>query len=233
MIRIQRSAGRRYVRDGAMKLWRTFDPDNRADSLHRGGFRSLESLNEVSLPPGLGFKPNYDEDREVVTYVREGGLLVRNRPQGDCLIGPGFFQRASSYPWMTTRVQKISLTHTSSLFLSAIRVPPKEPVATYEHKHIPFADRHGRLRLVASPNEEAASLRIRADVRMYSSLLDKGYNVVHELFEGRGAWLHVVEGRVRLVDQSLETGDGASFEGEPTVSFTAQEASEVLLFDLA
>jgi redox-sensitive bicupin YhaK (pirin superfamily) len=67
---------------------------------------------------------------------------------------------------------------------------------------------------------------------LYSSLLEKGHHVVHELRSGRGAWLKVIAGRIRLIDQSVQAGDGAALEDELVVSFTAQEPSEILLFDL-
>ncbi len=68
---------------------------------------------------------------------------------------------------------------------------------------------------------------------MYSSILLLGSHLVH-VFEGsRTAWLHVVKGRILLQDQSLRTGDGVGLVDEPTASFTAQEPSEILLFDLA
>ena len=178
MIKVQRSADRRYVRVGAVGMWKTFDPANLADPFHRG-FRSLESLNEVSLPPATGFKLLLDEDHEVVTYVRAGELVVRNRPQRDELLVPGCFQRASSQPWMITRVPKTSLSSGTHLFLSSMSAHPQEIEASYEHERFPFANRHGKLRLVASPSGEIASLHLRQDVRLYSSLLEKGHHVVH------------------------------------------------------
>ena len=51
--------------------------------------------------------------------------------------------------------------------------------------------------------------------------------------EGRGAWLHVVRGKVSLRGHELRAGDGAAVDGEAAVAFTAREPAEVLLFDLA
>lgn len=68
---------------------------------------------------------------------------------------------------------------------------------------------------------------------MYSTLIHKGNHMIHELKPGRNAWLHVVKGRVHLNDLHLQEGDGAGFSGERSVSFTAQEPAEILLFDLA
>ncbi len=232
LIKVQRSADRLYVRNGAVKVWKTFDPGSPAGPLHEG-FRSLESLNEISLPPETGFKIHLDENHDVLSYVREGDLLVGNGPQEDERLGPGSFQSAGSDPWMTTRVPKMPSSQRTHLFLSSMRITPTEVEAPCEEKRFPFADRHGKLRLVASGTGEAASLRLRQDVRLYSSLIEKGHHVVHELRPGRAAWFHLVAGRVRLFDHILETGDGASIEEEVAVSFSAQEASEFLLFDLA
>ena len=113
---------------------------------------------------------------------------------------------------------------------ASVTITEAEP--SFERKHYPYSDRHGVLRLIASPDGEGASLRLRQDVRIYSAILDAGHHLVHEVGAGRGVWLHVVSGRVRLVDQSLGTGDGASLDGEAAVSLTAQAASEILLFDL-
>jgi hypothetical protein len=82
MITLRRSTERQYVRNGAVKMWKTFDHANAADPFHRG-FRTLEALNEVNPAPRTGFNLQAEKDREIVTYVREGGLLVRNRPEGD------------------------------------------------------------------------------------------------------------------------------------------------------
>jgi hypothetical protein len=56
--------------------------------------------------------------------------------------------------------------------------------------------------------------------------------VVHELSQGRSAWLHLLQGEVTLGDIVLSTGDGAGITGERAVSLTASEESEILLVDL-
>ena len=70
------------------------------------------------------------------------------------------------------------------------------------------------------------------DARIFSALLDRGQHVVHPLGDGRGVWLHVVQGEVTLFDLVLTTGDAAAIEAEHAVSFVAREASELLLIEL-
>lgn len=224
MIKLQRSTDRRYVRSGSQEMWMTFD---------HTGFRALDVLNEVRLLPGAKSRFQSDGDQESVTYVREGRLVARHRPNRDEYLGPGYCQRANAHPLMITGAPDESPFQGAHLFVSSMipRQPEGEP--SCERKHYPYSDRRGILRLIASPDGCDGSLRLQQDVRIYSSVLDRGRHVVHELRSGRGVWLHVVTGRIRLVDQGLETGDGASLDDESAVSFTAEKASEILLFDLA
>ena len=62
--------------------------------------------------------------------------------------------------------------------------------------------------------------------------LKRGQTVTHQLRPGRGAWLHVAEGALSLNGVALATGDGASTEAAGTLTLTATEPTEALLFDL-
>ncbi len=95
-----------------------------------------------------------------------------------------------------------------------------------------LAERKGILKLIASPDGKESSLKLHQDVEMYSTLIHKGNHMIHEMKPGRRAWLHVVKGCIELNDLKLQTGDGAGFSEEIVVSFTAQEPTEILLFDL-
>jgi hypothetical protein len=95
-----------------------------------------------------------------------------------------------------------------------------------------MAERRGILRLLVSRSGRDSSLRLRQDVSVYSSILDAGHHLIHELAPERGAWLHVVNGCLQLVDHVLEAGDEAFLVGEAAVSVTARGPSEILLLDL-
>jgi redox-sensitive bicupin YhaK (pirin superfamily) len=168
-----------------------------------------------------------------VTYVRQGCLVFREPLRRDEFLGPGCYQRASSQPLMLTGGAGGAPFRGAHLFVSSLTPHRSEGDPSLEHRHYPFSDRRGILRLIASPDGSDASLRLRKDARIYSSVMDPGHHLVHQLEPGRGVWLHVVEGLIRLIDQDLSSGDGASLDEESAVSFTAQEASEILLFDLA
>ena len=102
----------------------------------------------------------------------------------------------------------------------------------HEQKRFSAAERRGGLCVVASPDARRGSLRLHQDALLYSAMLDPGKHVVHELGEGRSAWLHLVEGEATLGDVVLTSGDGAGLTAERAVSLTAREETEILLVDL-
>jgi redox-sensitive bicupin YhaK (pirin superfamily) len=53
------------------------------------------------------------------------------------------------------------------------------------------------------------------------------------LAAGRGAWVQVARGAVTVNGVRAAAGDGVAIEGEAEVRMVAEEASEVLVFDLA
>ena len=78
-----------------------------------------------------------------------------------------------------------------------------------------------------------ASRQRRLNVTVYNALLGAGDEVTHDLAQGRHAWLQVVKGGVSLNGHGLKAGDGAAVSNEESLTITADEESEVLLFDLA
>lgn len=232
MITLRRSEDRRHVRSGVHDTWMTFDPDNVVDPLRRG-FHALETLNEENLAPEMGPFPHGHGDIETVTYVREGTLIHQDGSGRLGHLGAGEFQRTSDRGGIRHRALNGSLTETAHVFRSCITQRAVDTGPDQEQKRFPTADREGVLRLVVSPDGRETSLRIHQDVRVYSSVLLSGHHLIHEMAEGRGAWLHVVRGKVSLRGHELRAGDGAAVDGEAAVAFTAREPAEVLLFDLA
>jgi redox-sensitive bicupin YhaK (pirin superfamily) len=77
------------------------------------------------------------------------------------------------------------------------------------------------------------TLHIHQDALVYSSILDPGHHLFHELLLGRSAWLHILCGEATLNDIVLTQGDGVGVTNEPSVSLTVQETTEVLLIDVS
>jgi redox-sensitive bicupin YhaK (pirin superfamily) len=130
------------------------------------------------------------------------------------------------------RERNASRTAWAHVFQIWLRPSQAEIEPSHEQKRFSVAERRGVLRVVASPDARRGSLRVHQDALTFSALLDPGQHVVHELSPGRSAWLHLVQGEATLADVVLATGDGAGLTAERAVSLTAQEETEILLFDV-
>lgn len=232
MITVRRSEARRRIGNGTQDTLLTFDPENEADPF-RLGFRTLESLNEESPRLEMGLHPQGERELEVVTYVRKGALAWKDRAGTSSRLEAGEFLRMSASGGIGPKVIHGSLLNPTHVFQSGFTPNGIECEPGIEQKRFPVADREGVLRLVASSDGRNGSLCVQQDVRMYSSVLLIGHHLVHELSQGRAAWLHVIKGRISLQEHFLATGDATALENERAVSFMAQLPTEILLFDLA
>jgi hypothetical protein len=210
----------------------SFDPESVIDPL-RAGFHTLESLNEENLGPEMSLYPHPREETEILTYVREGNLILQEESGRIGQLGTGEFQHLSARRDRRHRALNGSMTRPAHVFQSCITPDSGTLRPLQQQRRFPVAAREGVLLLVASPDGREASLRIHQNVRVYSSVLLLGQHLIHELGLGRGAWLHVVTGQILLREHHLRGGDGAAMDDEAAVSFTAEEPAEILLFDLA
>jgi hypothetical protein len=58
-------------------------------------------------------------------------------------------------------------------------------------------------------------------------------SVTHELGEGRGVYLYVIDGDVRVNDEAMSTGDAAQITDETRIEIDATATSELILVDVA
>ncbi len=231
MIIVRKSEERRHIEKKNQQTWMTFDWENKADPL-QNGFGVLKILNEEILSPGSGFILHTHKDMVVVTYVPEGMIIYKGP-----LEEPDYLENKEFH----------GMSAPSGAKLPTINALPSEDAQIFQRgftskgglsktngikKLFTQAERHGILKLIASPDGREASLPIEQDVQIYSTFIQKGNHMIHELKPGRTSWLHVVKGRISLDNLNLQTGDGAGLSEEIAVSFTAQMPTEILLFDL-
>ena len=231
MITLRRADQRRHVRRRKHEAWLTFYPQDRAQPL-AGGFGALETLNEERLPPGGRGPPHLHQDAEIVTYVLEGALAHEDSTGRSSVTHAGEFHCLTAGRGVCHSETNASRTDWAHVFQIWLHPSMAGLEPSNERKRFCAAERRGLLRVVASPDGRKGSLRIRQDALIFSALLDPGQHLVHELRDGRSAWLHVVRGEARFGDAVLTTGDGAGITADRAVSFTAQEKTEILLLDL-
>ena len=231
MITLRRAGDRHHERRRRHEVWLTFDRKDRTDPL-ADGFGALEVLDEGRLSPGGGLSRRPRRKAEIVTYVRVGALAYYDSTGRSGVIQAGEFQRTTAGQGSYQSETNASPTDGAQVFQICLRPARAGPDPGSEQKRFSAAERRGGLRVIASPDARQGSLRIHQDALIYSAMLEPGKHVVHELSQGRSAWLHLIDGEVTFGEVVLSSGDGAGVSAERSVSLTARVQTEILLLDL-
>jgi redox-sensitive bicupin YhaK (pirin superfamily) len=102
----------------------------------------------------------------------------------------------------------------------------------YEQRSFDLEKKSGSWVLVAARDARDGALKIHQDAELSLAVLPKGEKLNYSLRAGRQAWVQVGRGKVTLNGSLLATGDGAAISREEVVNLTADDQSEILLFDL-
>ncbi len=232
MITVRPSEARGRANFGWLDSRHSFSFGEYYDPNHMG-FRDLRVINEDKVAPKGGFPNHSHRDMEIVSYVLEGALEHKDSLGNGATIRPGEVQRMSAGSGITHSEYNPS-ADAPVHFLQIWIMPEKRgDKPSYEQRHYPADERQGRLKLVGSRDGRDGSVTIHQDVALYAGLLASGDRLKQAIAPGRHAWLQVARGAVTLEGQRLRAGDGAAISGRPAIEIAAEEAAEILLFDLA
>lgn len=231
MITVRPAAERGHFNHGWLDTWHSFSFSRYYDPAHMG-FRSLRVINEDFVAPSMGFGTHGHNDMEIITYVLSGSLAHRDSMGNVEKIVPGEVQRMTAGTGITH--SEFNGSEEEAVHLLQIWIEPERTGLTpgYDQKVFPLEERNDVLRLLASHDGREGSLRINQDVDLYGSLLASGKSVTHQIGDGRGAWIQVARGDLKVNGTQLAAGDGAAVEGESALEIAATSDAEFLLFDL-
>jgi redox-sensitive bicupin YhaK (pirin superfamily) len=233
MIEVRHRNERGHARNSWLDTWHTFSFDTYHDPRYMG-FRSLRVINEDRVAPGWGFPKHPHRDMEIITYVLEGSLQHKDSMGNGSLIRPGEVQRMSAGTGVTHSEYNNSMR--DELHLLQIWILPETSglAPSYEQKEFSRDEMRGTLRLIAAREPSESAVKVHQDARLYTSIVDSGRSVRHELAPGRYAWLQMAHGAATLNGLELQAGDGAAISEETGLEIVGQkDNSELLLFDLA
>jgi len=231
MITLRAATERHRERRSKRTAWYSFRNMASTD-VYSYGFGALERFDEYHLDIGASILLRPPRTVEIITYVVEGEVHVRESTRVRGSLQAGEFQRWSG-EGASQRQTNASRSATTRVFHLWFRHDARVASALLEQKRFSTAERRGELRVVAAHDGRSGSHRVHSDVLVYSAIIEAGQHLVHELGPRRSAWLHVVDGEALLPEARLRAGDAASFTLERAVSLTAKVASELLLVELA
>jgi redox-sensitive bicupin YhaK (pirin superfamily) len=186
------------------------------------GFRSLQVLAEDIIQPAGVFPWHRHQDVEILTYVASGTLAQRNQHGHQVTLRAGEFGRVTA---------GTGIVHSD---LNPSEVEPAHGLTpSVEHRAFPRKEQHNIWRLVASHDGRDGSLTVHQDVEVLHALLAGCSVLHHHVRPGCGAWVQLVAGVLWVNNIQLHAGDGLEVSAELNLTCTADEPSDVLLFDLA
>ena len=226
------AAQRGHAHHGWLESHHSFSFAHYYDPAHMG-FRSLRVINEDVIRGGSGFPMHGHRDMEIITYVLTGAVTHRDSTGAFGITQAGDIQVMTAGSGI--RHSEFNASATDDLHLLQIWIHPDTDDLSpgYRQISIPAPDKLNRLCLLVAPEVHPGTLSINQDARLYAAVLEADRTLEHRVEKGRGVWVQVVRGRIRLNGHVLKAGDGAEVENEDLLRIEAQSEAEFLLFDLA
>jgi redox-sensitive bicupin YhaK (pirin superfamily) len=201
------------------------DPDN-------DGFGAMRVFNDDRLIPGAVWPLHPHRDVEGITYVVEGLFGHEDNVGGP--FGPlpaGSIQRMTLGSGALH--SELNASQDEPMRFIQIWILPNTPGLPPEVEQKVFTrdDRHNRLFEVLSP-EGGDAVKVHQDAHIYVASLDEGIEVIHQIREGRGIYVYLIEGAAEFDSHPVNTGDAAKVTDQPELSITAHGPSELILADV-
>jgi quercetin 2,3-dioxygenase len=231
MQEIRRSGERGYADHGWLKSYHSFSFADYFDPKHVE-FGPLRVINEDRVAAGQGFGTHSHRDMEIISYVLAGELAHRDSIGNGSSIRPGDVQRMSA--GRGVRHSEFNPSPATLVHFLQIWIQPNvqgiEP--SYEEKRFTPAEKRGRLRLIASPDQSDGSVLIHQDARVYAGLFDGAESALLNVAPGRLIYAHVARGAIRANGAALEAGDALKLSDTQQLQLQDGRDAEVLVFDL-
>ena len=230
---IRRSSERGFMDYGAVQSKLSFSFGDYYDPKHMG-FRALRVINQDVVEAGAGFPTHGHKDMEIFSYVLEGTIAHRDSLGNHAELKPGQIQVMSA----GSGVKHSEFNPLKSEVLRFIQVwllPKSNGLQPRYSEWKPTPEMQSAAKvLMISEDGRDQSAKVYQDVLVYRLKFNAYQKIEHELKQGRGLWLQMISGNVKVAKDSLAPGDGWSTEQLGEWKFeAADQPVEALLFDLA
>ena len=195
-------------------------------------FGAMRVFNDDRLIPGAVWPLHPHADVEGLTYVVEGLFGHQDNVGGP--FGP---LPAGSVQRMTLGSgalhSELNASKTEPMRFIQIWILPDTPSLPpgVEQRTFSREDRTDRWLKVIAP-EGGEAVKLHQDASVHVASLSAGTEVTHEIADGRGAYVYLIDGAATFDGETVSTGDAAKVTGQPTVTVRATEPSELILVDV-
>jgi redox-sensitive bicupin YhaK (pirin superfamily) len=230
-ITLRKSADRGHANHGWLKSHHSFSFADYYDPAHMN-FRSLRVINEDFVAPAGGFPTHPHRDMEIFTYMVKGALEHKDSMGNGKTLRPGQIQVMSAGSGVTHSEFNPSRTDAAHLLQIWIMPDRRNLTPRYTEWEPQAAQENAPKVLMISQDGREGSATISQNASIYQVRPDAENSVPHHLESGRGLWVQVVSGRLKLNGVELLAGDAASAEEAGDYLLESDGPAEAMLFDL-
>lgn len=200
----------------------------------RMGLGPLRVWNDDLIRPGTGFPMHPHKDMEIITYLRSGAITHEDNMGNKGRTVAGDVQVMSAGTGVFHSEYNLEDKDTT-LFQIWIYPDKRNYEPRWETRQFPRAGRHANLSVLASGREQDRDrgvLMIHQDAALLAATLQPGQHVLHELDQGRAAYLVPARGELMLNGVAIPERAGVAVAEETLLEITATGEAEVVIADV-
>jgi len=232
-FKIRRAKDRGTADHGWLKARFTFSFSQYFDPDHMG-FRTLRVMNNDTIAPGGGFPMHQHSDMEIFTYIVDGELPHQDNMGHGPTIKAVDLQYMSAGSGVSHSEFNPSSANPATLYQIWLHPRQRGGEPRYTEKPLGTAAKENALTLLFSGDGRNNSTEIRQDAEIYFGKADTGSSIEIPASESTpNAWIQLIEGELKLLGETLSTGDGIAIENNPeAIPIEATASSKFLVFRL-
>lgn len=199
----------------------------------RMGFGALRVINDDFVIGGEGFGKHSHRDMEIISIPLSGKLAHGDNIGNQGVIETGEIQVMSAGTGITHSEMNGDANEPVK-FLQIWVIPNKASVEPrYQQVRIDEQMKANEFNQVLSPNPDDAGVWIHQDAWFHMGDFDKGVTQTYQLKEANnGVYVFVIEGKVTINGNVLETRDGLGISDTKNFTMDANENARVLLMEV-
>jgi len=196
-------------------------------------FGALRVLNDDIVKGGGGFPAHPHDNMEIVTIPLRGALAHKDSTGGEGAIRSGDIQIMSAGTGI--KHSEFNASQTEDVNLLQVWVFPKlndiEP--RYDQKTFDVANRQNSWQIVVSPEDKDGELWINQDAQFALTNLDADKEISYNVkFKGNGVYLFVIEGSIKIDNETLSKRDAAGISDTDHFVVQALQPSQLLAIEV-
>lgn len=196
------------------------------------GVGALRVFNDDRIIAGAEWPLHPHQDIESLTYVVEGDFLHADSLGNNGRLKPGAAQVMTFSHAGDLHAEKNGSPDVGMRFIQFWILPSEDGLSTsVQQRQFTIEDRTDRWLQIMGP-AGTDGLDLAQDARALVTHLTHGGHLEHTFHPGRGGYLYVIDGRVRLDHEPLGSGDAAKVTDAATIDITTEVAAELILIDV-